>query len=121
MSAISPPPELTGEALAEWLRICEAVEQTGRTLKPADRSLLITYVRTWQISQACYEHVRRWGAIVKHANGVAGPSPQYKAFKETVQLLRGLLSDLGATPAARGFDQAESEANAQAKADELTF
>lgn len=101
-----PPPDITGEALAEWNRICDAIEATGHTLKPADRSILATYVRTWTISQKCYQHVLEHGAIMEWPNGNRGPTAEYKAFRETVPLLRGLLAELGATPASRNFDQA---------------
>ena len=104
-----PPPDIEGEALAEWNRICSDLEAAGRRLLPADRSILATYVRTWSVSQDCYRNVRKDGPVMTHLNGTRGPTPEYKTFRETVSMLRGLLADLGATPASRNFDQVEDD------------
>jgi len=75
------------------------------------------------VNQTCYQHVREHGPIVKWPNGLPGQSPQYKAFLATATLLRGLLADLGATPAsrARSFDPPALAAAAAAGADALEF
>ena len=100
---IDPPDDITADpaALAEWRRLVAAIADAGGLLKSADRSIIATAVRTHAVNAAMYQHVREFGAIIKWPNGLPGPSPQYKAFKETANLLRGLLADLGATPASR--------------------
>jgi P27 family predicted phage terminase small subunit len=99
-----PPEDIRDEALAEWNRICAAVEGMGREIKPADRSILVLHCRTWQINRDVYEHVQKFGSIIKWQNGMPGESPQAKKFDATLKLLRGTLADLGCLPSARDFD-----------------
>jgi P27 family predicted phage terminase small subunit len=109
-----PPADIAGDPdlLAEWTRIVAAAVKAGHTLKPADNSILALYVRTWSANRKCYEHVAKFGSVIKWPNGIPGASPQYKVFVETAKLLRGLLADLGCTPAARGLNLVESPAKA---------
>lgn len=95
-----PPPEIQGEALLEWERVCDELSAAGR-LDRADRAVLCLYCQTWEIYMAAMKGVTTHGAIVKHPNGVAGPSPFYKVSRETSAQLQKLLADLGLTPAAR--------------------
>ena len=53
------------------------------------------------------KHVAAHGSVIKWPNGVPGPSPFYKVAKDAAGQLRGLLNDLGLTPAARGAKEAE--------------
>jgi len=99
-----PPGDITERAAEEWDRICTAIEGLGRQIKPADCSLLETYVRTWNINQAAYRHVQEFGSVVKYSNQIPGQNPFYKNFKETAQLMKTMLDDLGCTPKARDFD-----------------
>lgn len=96
----APPPEIQGEALLEWERVCNELAAAGRIDK-ADRAILSLYCATWEIYQQAMRGVSAHGAIVKHPNGVAGPSPFYKVSRETSLQLQKLLADLGLTPAAR--------------------
>jgi P27 family predicted phage terminase small subunit len=106
-----PPQDITGAAREEWDRICAAVEAMNRQIKPADRSILATYCRIWTVNQDVYQHILQHGAVVKWLNDMPGQSPQYKTFRETTQLLRALLGDIGCTPQSRDFD-IEPEAQA---------
>lgn len=106
---IQPPSDITGEAMGEWNRVCEALKKMGRKLREADRSILATYCRTWIINRDCFVKVQAEGAIITHINGAVGPSPHYRAFKETTIILRNLAGDLGLTPASRNFDVAEKK------------
>ena len=98
------PEDIQGDALTEWHRIREAAAELGHPIREADRSIMALYCRTWVVNQKCYQHVQQFGPIIKWPNGMPGPSPQYKTFEATVKLLRGLLADLGCTPASRDFD-----------------
>jgi len=102
---IKPPTDITGDALDEWNRIIAAVKQVGHEIKPADASLLATYCRTWTVNQLAYKHIQENGSTVVLANRIVCQSQQYKIFEKTTALLRGLLADLGASPASRKFDQ----------------
>jgi P27 family predicted phage terminase small subunit len=104
VSELEPPADLAADSVTEWYRVIAAVAHTGRTLKTADQPLLTLYVSTWKINRQAYQHVAQYGAIIKWPNGLPGASPQYKSFIETSKQLRGLLADLGCTPASRDFD-----------------
>jgi len=121
-AVIDPPDDITADpaALTEWRRLIAAIADAGGILKSADRNIIATAVRTHAVNAAMYAHVKEFGAIIKWPNGLPGPSPQYKAFKETANLLRGLLADLGATPAARHFDLPAADAT-DANTDDLEF
>lgn len=86
--------------MLEWDRVCRELEADGR---PVDRALLTVYVQTWEIHAQVMRHVRKFGAVVKHHNGVAGASPHYKVSREVANQLRLMLAELGLTPAARGL------------------
>jgi P27 family predicted phage terminase small subunit len=94
------PPEITGEALLEWERICQELAAAGRLAK-ADRSILVLYCETWEVYRQAMHGVQSHGAIVKFANGVAGKSPFYTVSREAAAQLQKLLADMGLTPAAR--------------------
>lgn len=102
------PPEVQGEALLEWERVCNELDAAGR-LDKADRAVLVLYTQTWEIYIAAMRGVGAHGAVVKHPNGVAGPSPFYKVSRETAFQLQKLLADLGLTPAARTKVKAVAE------------
>jgi P27 family predicted phage terminase small subunit len=95
-----PSAELNGEALAEWNRVCDELAVLGR-LDKADRAILTLYVQVWATNQAAQRDVFQWGSTVKYSNGNVGQAPFYKVAKETAAQLRGLLADLGLTPAIR--------------------
>ena len=94
-----PPPEtLDGEALLEWDRVVSELEHAD-TLSKVHRAVLTLYAETWSTWNEARRHVVRFGSIIKHHNGVAGQNPHYKVMLEMGKQLRGLLDDLGLTPA----------------------
>ena len=105
---LPPPANVTGPAREEWERIVAVAEATGRKLIAADRTLLVQYIRAWTVNEQAFDHVRKHGPVIKWPNGLPGPSPQYKVWTESARQLRGLLADLGFTPAAREFDSKPS-------------
>ena len=98
----TPPEDLDAEALLEWGRICDELAAAGCPDLAAYRAILTVYVQTWETHQTVMRFVRQHGPIVKFSNGVTGASPFHKAARECAAQLRGLLTDLGLTPAARG-------------------
>ena len=100
----SPLAEFDDACREEWERICDEVEAVGHPIRTADRSLLVTYCRVWSLHRATYRKLQQEGAVIEFSNGNKGMNPEYKVFKEMTQQLRGLLADLGATPASRDFD-----------------
>ena len=109
------PPEIAGEALLEWERVCDELAAAGR-LDRADRAILVLYCQTWDVYQQAMRLVNEHGAIVKHHTGGAGASPFYKVSRECANQLQKILADLGLTPAARQKVKVAAEAPG-----ELTF
>jgi len=103
-----PPEELDGEALLEWERVCAELDAAG-TLDKTDRAVLTLYAQTWATHHAAARAVAQHGAVIKWPNGMPGPSPFYRVMKETAAQLRGLLNDLGLTPASRKTSTAGEE------------
>jgi P27 family predicted phage terminase small subunit len=97
----APPEDLDGEGLLEWQRVCDELHAAGR-LDKTDRAVLTLYAETWQTWRANMRGVNQHGAVIKYSNGMVGPSPFFKVAKETAAQLRGLLNDMGLTPASRG-------------------
>lgn len=95
-----PPEEMEGEALLEWERVCDELDTAGR-LETADRAILTVYCETWAQNRAAVIAVTKHGPVIRYPNKTVGPSPFYKVAKETAVILRGLLSDMGLTPASR--------------------
>lgn len=106
------PPEVQGEALLEWERVCDELDAAGR-LDRADRAVLTLYAQTWEIYQQAMRAVSSHGAVVKWPNGTPGASPFYKVSRETAFQLQKLLADLGLTPAARTKVKAVAEVPAE--------
>ena len=96
------PDGLSPEEHQEWARVCSEMATAG-SLSRADRAILTIYVSLWKAQREASEGVAKHGAVIKYSNGMVGPSPFFKVQKETAQQLRGLLNDLGLTPASRGF------------------
>jgi P27 family predicted phage terminase small subunit len=99
----TPPPEIEGEALLEWDRCCEELEQLGR-LNTVDRGILTVHCQIYAANQAAFKHVAQWGPVLKAANGVVGQGPFWKTMKDATALLQKSYAELGLTPKARGFD-----------------
>jgi P27 family predicted phage terminase small subunit len=67
--------------------------------------VLTLYVETWAANRQAASHVVKHGSVIRLSNGVVCASPFYKVMKETGIQLRGLLNDLGMTPASRTTDE----------------
>jgi P27 family predicted phage terminase small subunit len=93
---LDPPPELAGEAVLEWARVCAELTKL-KTLDAADRAILIQYCEIWSVNRACSAVVRSVGSTMEYSNGMVGATPAYKNMIQTAALLRGLLSDIGLT------------------------
>ena len=95
-----PPEHLADEALIEWERVCDELAANG-TLMKTDRAILIVYCETWATYVKATQGVVRFGPVIKYPNGITAPSPFYKVQSETANKLKGLLRELGLTPASR--------------------
>jgi len=95
-----PPPEIEGEALLEWERVCNELDSLGQ-LATTDRAVLTLYVQTWAVFQKATEGIVKHGPVIKLPNQIVCASPFYNIQKESGKQLRGLLCDLGLTPTTR--------------------
>lgn len=102
------PEELAGEALLEWERLCNELDQAG-LLSTADRAIMTLHCQTWMVYRQTIEATHKYGAVIKWPNGIPGPGPFWKVASECTKMLRGTIRDLGLTPASRGFKANEKD------------
>jgi P27 family predicted phage terminase small subunit len=107
----APPETLDGEALLEWFRLCDQLIADG-TIAGADMSMMMIYARTYATWVEADKHVARFGAVIKHHNGVAGVNPFYKVAEKLgpqLVLMREKIVTVaarraGAAPKGEGLD-----------------
>ena len=95
-----PPADLSEIGRVEFHRVVGVLEAGGR-LETADPALIEVYARTYDAFRAAAARVSSDGAVVTHPNDTRSVSPDFKVMQALARLLRGLLRDLGLTPAAR--------------------
>ncbi len=99
----APPKQLTGEALEEWNRVCDELDQMG-VLTTSDRSVISLYVRAWERWMKAEDRLALQSEIVgspKTNTPMQNPwlSISIKANEQAVRLL----SEIGLTPRSRSI------------------
>ena len=97
---LTPPPELSAEALAEWGRITDELKR-AKLLDVTDRAVLILYCETWADYKQAALSCKRDGTTIVYSNGNAGATAQYKIKHQKTKQLAELLALLGLTPTQR--------------------
>jgi P27 family predicted phage terminase small subunit len=118
------PRHLAGEALAEWERVCDELEQMG-TLATSDRSVIALYVTAWARWVKAEEKISASGEIVaapKTKTPMANPwtTVSNKAHEQATKLL----AELGLTPRSRALiakNAAAAVGNTETVDDEITY
>ena len=99
------PEHVTGEAKAEWDRLCARLHEAG-TLTEEARSTLSGYCLLWE------EHIQAKALIEEHGrlmfddNGKAYKNPAVNIYFDALRLMNSYASELGLSPVARGRVQA---------------
>lgn len=107
-----PPEDLDGEALLEWHRLCDELDDAGK-LDKADRAIIGLAAETYATWRAACKHVREFGPVVEVAiNKTIGRNPFYVVMRETAAQLHSLIVELGLTPTRRHGKKAVEEAEA---------
>jgi len=116
-----PPVELSGEALAEWTRMVDRLQQTN-VLSTVDDGVLYQYVRLYAETEALASDQSRLAATIEKLDGYIDelpPSERGSSIADLIKLRqiearypgqirqgrmaqRQFLVELGMTPAARG-------------------
>lgn len=97
---IDPTSPLGGRVLAEWLAVVGELRQLG-TLSETDRATLDLYARTFALLLRAEDAIASLGFVIETALGGSKANPALATSTKAASLLRGLLSDLGLSPAAR--------------------
>ena len=117
----TPPVELSGEALAEWGRMVDRLQQT-RALSTLDDAVLCQYVRLFAETEALAADQKRLAETIEKLDGYIDelpPSERGSNIADLIKLrqiearypnqirqgrmaLRQFLVEFGMTPAARG-------------------
>lgn len=94
--APSPPNWLTGAALEEWERVVPLLVEGG-AVRQVDRAVLAAYCQTYTLWCECARSLT--AADVVGEDGKLNPLARFT--ESSLKQLRGLLDQLGFTPAAR--------------------
>lgn len=109
MRKIEPPEELEGEALLEWHRVIEELQELGG-LKAVDRATLTLWCKTWAVNYQVSQHVSKFGPILPAINKALGRSPWYQVMQETTSQLSKLAEIIGLTRKSRDYDRKKDDA-----------
>jgi P27 family predicted phage terminase small subunit len=101
-----PPPHLSGEARAEWDRICPELASVG-LLARADRAAMAAYCKCWaDWVNACIA-VDVEGITIIGAHGGEVENPKARVKDRTAGLMHRFLVEFGLTPASRSRIEAK--------------
>ncbi len=94
------PEELEGDALLAWHKWVEEFGPMNVTTH-AERAALIILSKRWAEMVLAQRHIDAHGPVIKFPNGVIGSNPHCKIRDLAEKTVMKLLTDFGATPAAR--------------------
>ena len=94
------PQELNARAKAEWNRLAELLGDL-HLLTPLDRAALAAYCAAYARWAEAQEHVETYGALVKSPTGFPMQSPWLTIANRQGELMLGIASEFGFTPASR--------------------
>jgi hypothetical protein len=107
-----PPPDLAGEALAEYHRLVGALRQAG-VLSRCDPGVVVTGARVRAMLERVARDIDRSGLLGKRGTGSTATHPNVMIFLMLSKLQRGLWADMGLVPstARHGTPAAVDEAS----------
>ena len=94
------PRHLSPAAVREWRRVVKLLDQLG-TLDQVDADVISLYASMHAQWVECNQRVLQDGMIVVSPNGYPQQSPHFTMATGLAKQMRGLLTELGMTPAAR--------------------
>jgi len=94
------PPELLGEALAEFRRVTPLLEQLG-LLTQIDHASLVGYCLSWEDLLWAVKTIRVEGRVTESGNGTAMPHPAVGIQRAAMAGILKFSAEFGMTPAAR--------------------
>jgi P27 family predicted phage terminase small subunit len=94
------PEHLTGEARAEWDRVCDQLDGMG-LLTTADRQVIALLCQSWAVYVEALKQVTEYGLIVKGPGGAPQQNNYLGIANTAFQQVKGCLVELGLTPSAR--------------------
>lgn len=94
------PKHVTGEAKAEWNRVCQDLKDMG-LMSRAYRPALAAYVDTWAEFVKCKEAYAKMGPVIKTTNGNYVQNPMLGAVNRLKDDLRKWLVEFGLTASSK--------------------
>jgi P27 family predicted phage terminase small subunit len=95
-----PPDHLDAVAVREFRRVVDYLDQMG-VLSLTDTDHIALYADVYSRWCRATKHLQAHGDTVTMPNGYQAISPHLKIANECIKQMRGLLSDMGMSPAAR--------------------
>lgn len=112
---IEPPPGLTDAELAEFIRLIDAMREIG-TADRTDVNLVAATARTQVILDRAYLELNSAEKLTQiAANGTQMPHPMLAVINAQTMRLRGLLADLGLTPATNKLGHGKQTVKTESK------
>ncbi|KKL15530.1 hypothetical protein LCGC14_2504700, partial [marine sediment metagenome] len=99
------PAHVTGEARAEWDRLCARLHTAG-TLTQEARSTMTGYCLLWSQHIAAKTLIDEHGQLMFDNHGKAYKNPAVNIYLDCLRLMNSYASELGLSPVARGRVQA---------------
>ena len=95
-----PPPNLTGEALAEWNRLSVELYNLGMLTK-VDRAALAAYCVLWARWVDAEARINEQTLVLKSKDGQPYQNPFLGIANRALEMMRKYASEFGLTPASR--------------------
>jgi P27 family predicted phage terminase small subunit len=105
MKVVKPIPQcpvtITGEAKAEWHRVCADLDSLG-VLSTSDRSVIGLYCKAWERWAAAEAHITPSTLVIESPKtGTPMHNPYISIATKAHELILKLAAELGLTPRAR--------------------
>ena len=100
VSIPEPPPNLTGEALAEWNRLSVELYNLGMLTK-VDRAALAAYCVLWARWVDAEARINEQTLVLKSKDGQPYQNPFLGIANRALEMMRKYASEFGLTPASR--------------------
>jgi len=111
-AAAEAPAKLTGEERREFARLAAALRERG-TLGLADVEILVATARLIVVLDRIFERLNTEDLVALASNDTEYAHPLLSAVNSMTMRLRGLLNDLGLTPAGKRAGKVEASGPAE--------
>lgn len=92
-----PPPNLKGEAFAEWARVTDYLSKVGR-IEQIDYAGLVVYCSSWAMYVDAVKAVEEYGPLVAGRDGLMVKNPAAQIMRDASDTMLKFGAKFGTTP-----------------------